>query len=398
MSSIYRNVLSDEELNYLNNLSEVLVAKASLDIRQSGMVYFSVPITNLIRDTLQSRFGLHLSVGSSIPMRWIKGDTAPHVDIGSSTFQNTYLLYLNDSPGELVINSQSYPIQANTGFVFNEGLSHKTQYTQNVPRLLLGPMNELAEPVGIGISYYPTQTDAINNTNIFGSTGSYEIGTIGPFGPGGGYTSWKIASGSTGSSPTNVIYTNGMFLNTGGRYNLYPPVTCFLEGSTILCQVDGDEKYIPVEQLKKGTLVKTSLDGYKPVVILGKGTIQNPGNDERIQTRLYKCSPSKYPQLKDDLYITGCHSILEFPITEKQKEDITKHLGKLFVTDGKYRLIACADERAEPWNSEGTYTIWHFALENRNEKMNYGVYANGGLLVETCSLNCLKNISNMSIM
>ena len=393
MTSIYKNVLSIEELDYLNNLPEVLFAKSSLDSKQSGMVYFSVTITNVIRDTLHSRFGLNLSVDSQIPMRWIKGDTAPHVDIGASHFQNTYLLYLNDSPGEIIIDSQSYPIQSNTGFVFNEGLSHETQYTENVPRLLLGPMNEFVEPVGAtALSYFPTESDALNYTNALGYGLSYTVGDGGPF---GGYTSWRLASNSTGTSPQNVVYQNGSVLNNDGPYYLYPSAPCFLEGTTILCQIDGVEKYIPVEHLKKGMLVKTSLDGYKSVVLLGKGTIQNPGDDERTENRLYKCSTSKYPQLKDDLYITGCHSILEFPITEKQKEDTIKHLGKLFVTDKKYRLMACVDERAEPWNSKGVYTIWHFALENLDERMNYGVYANGGLLVETCSIFFCKNKSNM---
>lgn len=399
MSSIYTNVLSNEELDYLNNRPEVLAAKASLDSKQSGMVYFSLPITNEIQSTLKSRFGLNLSVDSQIPMRWIKGDTAPHVDVGASDFQNTYLLYLNDSPGNFVVDSQSYPIQANTGFVFNEGLSHETQYTENVPRLLLGPMNEMAEPVGgSAMGYYPTEADALAFTNLLGYGVSFIVGDGGPFGPGGGYTSWRIASNSYGTSPQNVVYINGSLLNNDGSYYLYPSAPCFLEGTTILCQVDGIEKYVPVEELKKGTLVKTSLDGYKPVVLLGKGMIQNPDNDERTENRLYKCSTSKYPELKDDLYITGCHSILEFPITEKQKEDTIKHLGKLFVTDKKYRLMACVDERAEPWNSKGEYTIWHFALENSDERMNYGVYANGGLLVETCSISFLKTKSNMECM
>jgi hypothetical protein len=210
-------------------------------------------------------------------------------------------------------------------------------------------------------------------------------------------TSWRIIGYSDGSSPQNVIYRNGDILNDG-FYVLYPAIPCFLEETTILCQIDGVETYLPVEQLKNGTLVKTSLDGYKPIVLIGKGTIENPGNNERTENRLYKCSTSKYPDLKEDLYITGCHSILEFPITEKQEKDTIKYLGKLFVTDKKYRLMACVDERAEPWNCEGTYTIWHFALENNNEKMNYGVYANGGLLVETCSINFLKNKTNMTIM
>ena len=394
MTSIYTNVLSSEEIYYLNHLPEVLAAKTSLDARSSGMVYFSVSATDSIRATLQSRFGLHLSTGSSIPMRWIKGDTAPHVDVGSSTFDNTYLLYLNDSPGKLIINLQSYAIQANTGFVFNEGLSHETQYTEHVPRLLLGPMNEFAQPVGSPLTYFSNEADALSYSNPLGYGNSYVVGDGGSF---GGYTSWRLASNSSGSSSKSIVYSNGDALNADGSYNLYPSAPCFLEGSTILCHVDGVEQYIPVEQLKNGTLVKTSLDGYKKVVLLGKGSLLNPGNDERTENRLYKCASSKYPSLKDDLYITGCHSILEFPITEKQTEDTIKHLGKLFVTDKKYRLMACVDERAEPWNAEGTYTIWHFALEHYDEGMNYGVYANGGLLVETCCIKMLKNKSNMTL-
>jgi hypothetical protein len=240
-------------------------------------------------------------------------------------------------------------------------------------------------------SYYRTEADALAGTNVLGENASFVVG--GPFGP---YTSWRLASNSYGSSPQNAVYQNGNTLNSDGRYFLYPSAPCFLEGTTILCQVEGVEKYVPVQELKKGTLVKTSLNGYKAVFLIGKGTINNGGNDERTENRLYKCSPSKYPQLKDDLYITGCHSILEFPITEKQKKDTIERLGELFVTDKKYRLMACMDERAEPWNSEGTYTIWHFALENENERMNYGVYANGGLLVETACIRTLKNKSNMT--
>jgi hypothetical protein len=398
MASIYTNVLSNEELAYLNQLPEVVAAKASLDARPYGKVYFSVAITDSIRAVLQTRFGLDLSSVASIPMRWIKGDTAPHIDNGATHFENTYLMYLNDSPGELIVDSHSYPIEANTGFVFHEGLSHETRHTDTVPRLLLGPMNEFAQPVGASVMFfYPSENDALAYTNEIANYGSYTIPNPSFV---GGYTHWRLASNSTGPSPQNIVYTTGDNLSgnfTTDFYYLYPVAPCFLEGSKILCQVDGVEKYVPVEELKKGMLVKTSLDGFKPVVAIGKGSIQNPGDDARIENRIYKCSPSKYPALTQDLYITGCHSILEDPITDKQKEDTIKHLGKLFVTDKKYRLMACVDERAEPWNSEGSYTIYHFALEHHDEAMNYGVYANGGLLVETCSIKFLKHKSNMTM-
>jgi hypothetical protein len=408
MASIYTNVLSADELVYLNQLPEVLAAKAALESRSSGSSYFSVPVTETIRATLEARFGLQMAVGSSLPMRWMKGDTAPHIDRGASVFENTYLVYLTDAIGELVVGEQSYPIQANTGFVFNEGLRHSTQHTGAVPRLLLGPMNELLEPVGggSGILYYPTELDALSNTNILGFGGSlvYTVGDIsgnaGGSGTTGGFISWRIASNSDGQSSQTGVYTNGSVLDPVGIINpfavyyLYPSAPCFLEGTTILCQVNGIEKYVPIENLKVGTLVKTSLNGFKPVVLVGSGSMHNPGDTKRTESRLYKCSRSKYPQLKEDLYITGGHSILEFPLTEKQKADTLKHFGNLYVTEKKYRLPACVDERAEPWTSAGTYTIWNFSLEHQDRNKNYGVYANG-LLVESCSIVYLSKLSNM---
>jgi hypothetical protein len=311
--------------------------------------------------------------------------------VGESPFENTYLVYLNDSPGELIVDSHTYPICANSGFVFNEGLSHETQHTENVPRLLLGPMNELAEPVGSNLTYYPTEADALAYTNVLGYGNSNVVGDP-PF---GGYTSWRLASNSTGTSPQNVVYVNGNTLNADGSYYLYPATPCFKEGTTILCQVDGKETYVPVEQLKNDTLVKTSRDGYKKVALVGKGSLQNPGTDERTENRLYTCSPKNYPDLTEDLFITGCHSILVDSLTEKQRQETIQHLGKVFVTDRKYRLMACLDERAEPFPSEGTYTIYHVALEHEDGNMNYGIYANGGLLVETCCINSLRSKSNM---
>ena len=180
-------------------------------------------------------------------------------------------------------------------------------------------------------------------------------------------------------------------------YNLYPSNPCFLEGSKILCQVDGEDKYLRIETIAPGTLEKTSLDGYKKVELIGKGDFQNPTGDERLEERLYKCSPAAYPHLTEDLIITGCHSILVDELTDAQRAATIQDIGRVFVTDKKYRLMACLDQRAVPWDSPGRHTIWHLALENEDIKMNYGVFANGGLLVETCSINFLRNRCNMEL-
>lgn len=413
MPSIFSSVFSNEDINYLLQLPEVAVAKAKLGAN-SGKIYFTIPLTDTIRVALHDRLGLDFSNVSEIPMRWIKGDTESHADSGSTQFENTYLVYLNDSDGEFILDTNSYPISANTGFVFNEGILHSTQNTGTVPRLLLGPMNEFANPVGgpANILYFSNHTDAMASTNVIaaqyntfviGDTPNITSGSIGAI------TAWRIAriyDNGTQADLTNTyeanIYNNtfnlGTLNYTGVTFYLYPAVPCFLEGTQVLCQVDGIEKYLPIETIEPGTLVKTSRDGYKKVELIGKGIIYNPDNNERIQNRLFKCSTSKYPELKEDLYITGAHSILVDTITDVQREGIVKSLGNIFVTDKKYRLVACVDERAEPWISEGNYTIWHLALENENIKMNYGIYVNGGLLVETCSINSLKNRYNMSLM
>jgi hypothetical protein len=248
------------------------------------------------------------------------------------------------------------------------------------------------------INYYPTLVDANAGTNVL--TAGVEAGAIQTV---NSISSWRVARVSTGSPPSGV-YTTGYqygvnwpsYSNTY-TYSLYPSNSvCFLEGTKILCLKDDVETYMPIETMQAGTLVKTRLDGYKKVELIGKNVIVNPGHSDRVEARLYKLSPSQYSELHDDLFITGAHAVLVETITDKQREELTKQAGKIFITDKKYRLMAMFDGRAEPWASEGTYTIWHFALEHENIVMNYGVYANG-LLVETCSINTMRTKSNLSI-
>jgi len=193
-----------------------------------------------------------------------------------------------------------------------------------------------------------------------------------------------------------ILQTGGGAFISGSGNTFNPPAPCFLEGTTILCLLDGKETYCPVETLRPGTAVVTLTGGPKKIVAIGHMTIENPGTTDRTEQRLYKCSPQKYPELKTDLFVTGGHSILMSDVTEDQRTKITEYLGRIFITEGRYRLPAFIDERAEPLASEGTFPVWHFALEHDNPHMNYGVYANG-LLVETCPINYLKNISNMTI-
>jgi hypothetical protein len=131
--------------------------------------------------------------------------------------------------------------------------------------------------------------------------------------------------------------------------------------------------------------------------MIGNSKIYNSGDKSRIQDRLYKYTSDKYPEIFEDLFITGAHSILVNDYKDDNEKENTKNvLGDNYVTDNKYRLPACVDERSEPYEVEGEFTVYHFSLENDNYYENYGVYANG-LLVETCSKRYLKELSRMDI-
>ena len=170
-------------------------------------------------------------------------------------------------------------------------------------------------------------------------------------------------------------------------------ITCFLENSNILT-VNG---YRPIQELRNGDLVKTLNHGFLPISMIGRKEVHHVASNERIKDQLYKCSSSKFIEVFEDLVITGSHSILveEF-CSEEQRNKIIELYGEIYITDDKYRIPACVDDRTVVYEKEGNYMIYHLALENESYYSNYGIYANG-LLVETCSKRYLKELSNMEL-
>ena len=242
--------------------------------------------------------------------------------------------------------------------------------------------------------------------------GSLSIGTTQ-----GTATPWNASTNKTINASNNAYWTpppggvNGLFnafsvviqdslgavSSPNVNVQVDVPYPCFLEGTKILCFENNEEVYRPVESLQKGDLVKTIYNGYMPVCMMGTTKLYNPGNDYRITNRIYKCPREKYPTLFEDLYITGCHSILVPWMTDDQWENTKAVNGNIYVTDNHFRLIACADEKAEPFNKEGFMNIYHVALDHHDICMNYGIYANG-LLVESCSIEYLIKYSNLKIL
>lgn len=395
MTSTYTDVLTNEEIALITSLESVIHAEEKISTSStSSSVKFTTVLPDSIKDTLKTKLGLDLFSITDVPMRFIRGDSKPHVDQGESSFENTYIIYLTDSEGEFIIGDQTYEIKKGNAYVFPEGLSHETKGTNDAVRLAIGPMSESGFPVGASTYYYLTYDDAIDPF----ATPYYFIYdyTVLSF-PGTPYNTWKIAPNSTGSSSQSVVYKPGDSLDPAGTYYLYYTVPCFLEGSTILCLVDNEEKYVPIQDMRKGTLVKTSKNGYRKVELIGRKQFINSGSSMRGEHQLYICSNEKYPELTEDLVLTGDHSILVGSITDEQRKKMTEILGQIFVTENKYRLLAFLDDRAEPWSSMGEHTIWHFALESDNIYVNFGVYANGGLLVESSPIRFIRDKASMEL-
>jgi len=204
----------------------------------------------------------------------------------------------------------------------------------------------------------------------------------------GDYNLYGNTTSSTGNSVDqlqNVTYEFSLTPFSG-----FP---CFKEGTMILT----DKGYCPIQELRKGDLIETYKHGLKPINMIGKRPLYHVCSDERIKDQLYVCRVDQYPELTEELVITGCHSILvDNYLDDEQISMVKETLGKLYLTDRKARLPACVDKRTSVYEKKGTYTIYHIALEHDDYYMNYGVYANG-LLVETSSKRYLKELSNMEL-
>jgi hypothetical protein len=359
-----RRILTDAQIDAIMTSERVLMAKDQL--ATSATVSFTMDLPADIHATLQESLGLDLP--DQVPLRWIQGDTPSHADVARSAFERTHLVYLTDSEGTFNLGNESFPICKGESFVFPHGTLHGTSRTGTTPRLMMGPMSEAAEPVGIpfGTYYYPTQGDALAKTNIiYSDVGGFTIPAPGTV---GGFANWRIASNSTGSMP-DVVYHEGDILDSDNEYYMYPEAVCFGKGTLIQCEGGS----VPVEELKVGMKVKTLKHGYRAVTLMGTSTIRNRADSERVRERLYV-----YP--KENLVLTGGHSVLLDDVSGDQLNRIKKSFGGVFFTEGKIRLAAMDDETAEPYLAKGTFPIYNFVLEASNENTNYGVYANGKLV------------------
>lgn len=140
------NIFNEDDINYLMNSPVVISSKYLFTISDIALFSMQVKITDSIRTALQTQLGIN-DTYEALPMRWVRGNTAAHADTGFTPFTKSYLIYLMDNPGSLVVGEDndavSYPITANTAYIIDYGVTYKTENTGVALQLLVGPMSEI---------------------------------------------------------------------------------------------------------------------------------------------------------------------------------------------------------------------------------------------------------------
>lgn len=253
--SIQPNLFSDEELDFILELPEVKNAKKKVDsLTTHGSIYFSINVYPELKNALQSFMKNDISEINRIPMRWVKGDTKPHIDNGMNTFDNTHLVYITDSKGELIIEDESYPISRGVGYIFQEGLTHQTWGTGREPRLLLGPMSDTGFAVGAsGIYGAGGSIIYIRQNDVFIEYSSnrenwYEIFwpiSVVNTDPSGGYLNIQFTTDITINN-NNQYFVCDPFSNNG--YIQFGSSSLKNDGSRPIITIDGVSDYLGLIQ------------------------------------------------------------------------------------------------------------------------------------------------------
>jgi hypothetical protein len=386
----------------------------------NGIIQFDVPFSSILPS---SAFTIDSGNTKTVASGNLRVALIDATNIAQNNVYYWYSTNVNSTYANTFVKNNG-PTQTNYTFFVN-GLTSAVNTIYVIARNNVGNSNPVSAPVivysapfsptsysasfsldtGLQVSITDTNNQSTDNVYYYyyyfrvGDTAPNQSGNIAVY-------SNSYATLSANSSASSFYIPNLL----KGDYNIYvaavnsyganiytpaiPPVSviCFKEDSRILT----NKGYKKIQHLKKGDLVKTFQHGFKPVHQLGKKVIEYTPTLERSKNHLYKCTPEQYPEVFEDLVLTGCHSILvdDF-IDEEQIRKTEDTLGSSqYMTDGKLRLPVCADRRASIYEKAGKYTVYHVALENDDYYMNYGIYANG-LLVESTSKRFLDQFPIM---
>lgn len=315
-------------------------------------------------------------------------------NIGNSAFQGCTLLLSVIFNGNIpTIGTNNFTITGDTAYYYlgESNLSRLSMFT-STQKIPLAPT--ITSVNGLTINFTQTPADS--------SITNYHYSIDG--------TTYTALSPAQTTSPLTIPSTGIKFLSTytysikafnsitsiasnGITTKIVNIIPCFKDDTKILT----NKGYVEIKDLRKGDLVETFEHGLKPITVIAKKNIDHQASVERNPDQLYKYTSATHSLLFEDLVITGRHAILvdDF-ITDEQRHKVSKFYNGFAKTDNKFLLPCCLDDNATVYETVGQYTVYHLALHNDDETMNYGIYANG-LLAETASEGYLKNRSKMKL-
>jgi hypothetical protein len=163
--------------------------------------------------------------------------------------------------------------------------------------------------------------------------------------------------------------------------NVSGSIPCFGEGTQILTIENEEEKYVAVEKLVEGSVVKTYKHGARKIAKIVTGSfINDPQEPKRCMYKLPKTDA-----MTNDLILTGGHAVL---VDESPK-------GLQFKIDDKYLSFAENNADFVKIDDHQIYKYYNFSMENDGDKdRRFGVWANG-VLCETPSEKQLESFESL---
>ena len=147
MIRIVEDILTEEDIQTIHSLEAVIEHRKIIGYNPKSYkrIYFHVVLPETIVNKINAAFGLHLDPEKEIPIRWLQGDNPQHVDKDKNNQTwTTYLLYLTDNEGKLIVEKKEYEIKKGRGYVFGAGVIHETKNTYSSPKLAI-VINERGE-------------------------------------------------------------------------------------------------------------------------------------------------------------------------------------------------------------------------------------------------------------
>jgi sugar lactone lactonase YvrE len=286
-----------------------------------------------------------------------------------------------DSLGNLYVtnNTRNGIITAN--YISQLVLSSGTTYSSTTLTLTGGT---LSSPKGITIdsntgNLYIADSNTVQKIVLSGTNGTMSA---------------YISSGLPQASFIAFNSSKYLYISDEGTNSVYATTSasCFNHDTKILClNKEFQEQYLPIQDLRKGDIVKTYLHGYRKIDFIGKGTVSN--KPHIWNECMYKMEKTETNGLLEDLIVTGGHAILVEQVTEEQQNayepiGVKGYLEKI---DDKFLLLAAVSEEFVQLTDDEIYTYYHLVPENNgDDNQRFGIWANG-ILSETPSKNQFLN-------